>query len=111
MDYGTMYITATAANGKTCDIPVKIAAVSGGHEHTWSDFRKIDFEHHGYTKCTDPACPGVAPAFDKGSQYAVHEFVGGCTENARRAAILTILTQNIILNLLQKLPQLASQAV
>ena len=80
MDYGTMYITATAANGKTCDIPVKIAAVSGGHEHTWSDFRKIDFEHHGYTKCTDPACPGVAPAFDKGSQYAVHEFVGGCTE-------------------------------
>ena len=80
MDYGTMYITATAANGKTCDIPVKIAAVSGGHEHTWSDFRKIDFEHHGYTKCTAPACPGVAPAFDKGSQYAVHEFVGGCTE-------------------------------
>ena len=80
MDYGTMYITATAADGKTCDIPVKIAAVSGGHEHTWSNFRKIDFEHHGYTKCTDPACPGVAPAFDKGSQYAVHEFVGGCTE-------------------------------
>ena len=80
MDYGTMYITATAADGKTCDIPVKIAAVSGGHEHTWSDFRKIDFEHHGYTKCTAPACPGVAPAFDKGSQYAVHEFVGGCTE-------------------------------
>ena len=80
MDYGTMYITATAEDGKTCDIPVKIAAVSGGHEHTWSDFKKIDFEHHGYTKCTDPACPGVAPAFDKGSQYAVHEFVGGCTE-------------------------------
>ena len=80
MDYGTMYITATAADGKTCDIPVKIAAVSGGHEHTWSDFGKIDFEYHGYTKCTDPACPGVAPAFDKGSQYAAHEFVGGCTE-------------------------------
>ena len=80
MDYGTMYITATAADGKTCDIPVRIAAVSGGHEHSWSDFEKIDFEHHGYTKCTDPACPGVAPAFDKGSQYAVHEFVGGCTE-------------------------------
>ncbi len=80
MDYGTMYITATAEDGKTCDIPVKIAAVSGGHEHTWSDFKKIDFEHHGYTKCTAPACPGVAPAFDKGSQYAVHEFVGGCTE-------------------------------
>ena len=81
MDYGTMYITATAANGKTCDIPVRIAAVSGGHEHTWVEkIEKIDFEHHGYTKCTDPACPGVAPAFDKGSQYASHEFVGGCTE-------------------------------
>ena len=81
MDYGTMYITATAADGKTCDIPVKIAAVSGGHEHTWvKKIEKIDFEHHGYTKCTDPDCPGVAPAFDKGSQYAVHEFVGGCTE-------------------------------
>ncbi len=80
MDGGTMYITATAADGKTCDIPVRIAAVSGGHEHTWSDFGKIDFEYHGYRKCTDPTCPGVAPAFDKGSQYAVHEFVGGCTE-------------------------------
>ena len=80
MDYGTMYITATAADGKTCDIPVRIAAVSGGHEHTWRDFGKIDFEYHGYRKCTDPACPGVAPAFDKDSQYAVHEFVGGCTE-------------------------------
>ena len=82
MGGGTMYITATAADGKTCcDIPVKIAAVSGGHEHTWVEkIEKIDFEHHGYTKCTDPACPGVAPAFDKDSQYAVHEFVGGCTE-------------------------------
>ena len=81
MDGGTMYITATAANGKTCDIPVTIAAVSGGHEHTWVEkIEKIDFKHHGYTKCTDPDCPGVAPAFDKGSQYAVHEFVGGCTE-------------------------------
>ena len=81
MGGGTMYITATAADGKTCDIPVKIAAVSGGHEHTWVEkIEKIDFEHHGYTKCTDPDCPGVAPAFDKGSQYAVHEFNGGCTE-------------------------------
>ena len=81
MDYGTMYITATAADGKTCDIPVRIAAVSGGHEHTWVEkIEKIDFEHHGYTKCTDPDCPGVAPAFDKGSHYASHEFVGGCTE-------------------------------
>ena len=80
MDGGTMYVTATAADGQTCDIPVTIAAVSGGHEHTWvEEIGKIDYEHHGYTKCTDPACPGVAPAFDKGSQYAVHEFVGGCT--------------------------------
>ena len=88
MDYGTMYITATAADGKTCDIPVRIAAVSGGHEHTWSDFGKIDFEYHGYRKCTDPACPGVAPAFDKGSQYAVHEFVGGCTEKCTKCGNL-----------------------
>ena len=88
MDGGTMYITATAADGKTCNIPVQIGAVSGGHEHTWSDFGKIDFEHHGYTKCTDPACPGVAPAFDKGSQYAVHEFVGGCTEKCTKCGNL-----------------------
>ena len=89
MDYGTMYITATAADGKTCDIPVRIAAVSGGHEHTWvKKIEKIDFEHHGYTKCTDPACPGVAPAFDKGSQYAVHEFVGGCTEKCTKCGNL-----------------------
>lgn len=88
MDYGTMYITATAKDGKTCDIPVRIAAVSGGHEHTWSDFGKIDFEYHGYRKCTDPACPGVAPAFDKGSQYAVHEFVGGCTEKCTKCGNL-----------------------
>ena len=80
MDGGTMYVTATAADGQTCDIPVTIAAVSGGHEHTWSDFGKIDFEHHGYTKCADATCPGIAYAFDIGSQYAAHEFVGGCTE-------------------------------
>lgn len=80
MDGGTMYITATAADGQTCDIPVTIADVSGGHEHTWVEkIEKIDFEHHGYTKCTDPDCPGVAPAFDKGSHYASHEFNGGCT--------------------------------
>lgn len=89
MDGGTMYITATAADGQTCDIPVNIAAVSGGHEHTWVEkIEKIDFEHHGYTKCTDPACPGVAPAFDKGSQYAVHEFVGGCTEKCTKCGNL-----------------------
>ena len=80
MDGGTMYVTATAADGQTCDIPVTIAAVSGGHEHIWvEEIGKIDYEHHGYTKCADPACPGVAPAFDKGSQYASHEFDGGCT--------------------------------
>ena len=80
MDGGTMYVTATAADGQTCDIPVTIADVSGGHEHTWvEEIGKIDYEHHGYTKCADPACPGVAPAFDKGSQYASHEFDGGCT--------------------------------
>ncbi len=80
MDGGTMYITAKAHDGQTCDIPVTIAAVSGGHEHTWVEkIEKIDFEHHGYTKCTDPDCPGVAPAFDKDSHYASHEFSGGCT--------------------------------
>lgn len=80
MDGGTMYITATAADEQTCDIPVTIAAVSGGHEHTWvEEIKKIDYEHHGYTKCSDPSCPGVAPAFDKDSQYASHEFDGGCT--------------------------------
>ena len=88
MDYGTMYITATAADGKTCDIPVRIAAVSGGHEHTWSDFGKIDFEYHGYRKCTDPACPGIAYGFDTGSQYAAHEFVGGCTEKCTKCGNL-----------------------
>lgn len=88
MDYGTMYITATAADGKTCDIPVQIAAVSGGHEHTWSDFGKIDFEYHGYRKCTDPACPGIAYGFDTGSQYAAHEFVGGCTEKCTKCGNL-----------------------
>ena len=88
MDGGTMYITATAADGKTCNIPVRIAAVSGGHEHTWSDFGKIDFEYHGYRKCTDPACPGIAYGFDTGSQYAVHEFVGGCTEKCTKCGNL-----------------------
>ncbi len=84
MDGGTMYVTATAADGQTCDIPVTIAAVSGGHEHTWVEqIEKIDYEHHGYTKCTDPNCPGVAPAFDKGSQYASHDFYDGCTAKCK----------------------------
>ncbi len=89
MDGGTMYITATADDGQTCDIPVTIAAVSGGHEHTWVEkIEKIDFEHHGYTKCTDPACPGVAPAFDKGSHYASHEFNGGCAASCTKCGAL-----------------------
>lgn len=84
MDGGTMYITVTAADGQTCDIPVTIAAVSVGHEHTWvEEIEKIDYEHHGYTKCTDPTCPGVAPAFDKGSQYASHEFYSGCNAKCK----------------------------
>ena len=84
MDGGTMYVTATAADGQTCDIPVTIAAVSGGHEHTWvEEIGKIDHEHHGYTKCTDPACPGVSPAFDKGSQFASHEFYPGCNAKCK----------------------------
>ena len=33
-----------------------------------------------FTKCADAACPGIAYAFDTGSQYAAHEFAGGCTE-------------------------------
>lgn len=89
MDGGTMYITVTAADGQTCDIPVTIAAVSGGHEHTWvEEIEKIDYEHHGYTKCTDPTCPGVAPAFDKGSQYASHEFYSGCNAKCKKCGDL-----------------------
>lgn len=89
MDGGTMYITVTAADGQTCDIPVTIAAVSGGHEHTWVDeIEKIDYEHHGYTKCTDPTCPGVALAFDKGSQYASHEFYSGCNAKCKKCGDL-----------------------
>lgn len=82
-DAGTMYITATASDGQTCDIPVSVTAVSGGHEHTWSDFGKIDFAHHGYRQCTDPGCPGVSPAFDKGSQYAGHAFYSGCNASCK----------------------------
>ena len=89
MDGGTMYITVTAADGQTCDIPVTIAAVSGGHEHTWvEEIKKIDYEHHGYTKCTDPTCPGVALAFDKGSQYASHEFYSGCNAKCKKCGDL-----------------------
>lgn len=89
MNKGTAYITAEATDGQTCDILVPIADVSGGHEHTWVEkFEKIDFEHHGYTKCTDPACPGVAPAFDKGSEYASHEFYSGCNASCKKCGDL-----------------------
>ena len=89
MNKGTAYITAEAEDGQTCDILVPIADVSGGHEHTWVEkFEKIDFEHHGYTKCTDPACPGVAPAFDKGSEYASHEFYSGCNASCKKCGDL-----------------------
>lgn len=83
MDEGTMYITVTASDGQTCDIPVQIKAVSGGHEHTWSDFGKIDFEHHGYRKCSASDCPGIALTFDKGSQYSNHEFYDGCNAKCK----------------------------
>ena len=88
MDYGTMYITATAANGKTCDIPVRIAAVSGGHEHTWSDYGKIDIEHHGYRQCTASDCPGVCVAVDKGSGYEKHDFYPGCNATCKKCGDL-----------------------
>ncbi len=83
MNASTVYIKATGADGKSCNIPVEISEVTGGHEHTWSDFGKIDYEHHGYTKCTATNCPGVAPAFDKGSQYASHEFYDGCNAKCK----------------------------
>ena len=88
MDGGTMYITAIAADGQTCDIPIPVAAVSGGHEHTWSDFDKIDFEYHGYTKCTDPSCPGVCITLDKGSEYGKHDFYSGCNVKCKKCGDL-----------------------
>ena len=79
MDGGTMYITATAADGQTCDIPVTIADVSGGHEHTWVEkIEPIGNDYHGYTKCTAEDCPGVAYQFDKGSRYSTHDYAYGC---------------------------------
>lgn len=83
MNASTVYIKATGADGKSCNIPVEISEVTGEHEHTWSDFGKIDYEHHGYTKCMATNCPGVAPAFDKGSQYASHEFYDGCNAKCK----------------------------
>ncbi len=79
MDGGTMYITATAADGQTCDIPIQVHSVSGGHEHTWVEkIEPIGNDHHGYTKCTAEDCPGVAYQFDKGSRYSTHGYAYGC---------------------------------
>ena len=79
MDGGTMYITATAADGQTCDIPIYVYSVSGGHEHTWvEEIEPIGNDHHGYTKCTAEDCPGVAYQFDKGSGYSTHDYAYGC---------------------------------
>ena len=79
MDGGTMYITATAADGQTCDIPIYVYSVSGGHEHTWVEkIEPIGNDHHGYTKCTEEDCPGVAYQFDKGSRYSTHDYAYGC---------------------------------
>lgn len=111
MNYGTMYITATAADGKTCDIPVQIAAVSGGHEHTWSDFGKIDFEYHGYTKCSDPADRAYPMFLTQDRSMRHTSLLVGALKNVQSVAILTIQMQSIISNLLQKLLQLALMAV
>ena len=79
MDGGMMYITATAADGQTCDIPIQVHSVSGGHEHTWvEEIEPIGNDHHGYTKCTAEDCPGVAYQFDKGSRYSTHDYAYGC---------------------------------
>ena len=79
MDGGTMYITATAADGQTCDIPIRVNGVEGGHEHTWvEEIEQIGNEHHGYTKCTAEDCPGVAFRFDKGSGFSTHDYAYGC---------------------------------
>lgn len=79
MDGGTMYITATAADGQTCDIPIWVQSVSGGHEHTWvEEIEPIGNDYHGYTKCTAEDCPGVAYQFDKGSRYSTHDYAYDC---------------------------------
>ncbi len=79
MDGGTMYITATAVDGQTCDIPIQVHSVSGGHEHTWVEkIEPIGNDFHGYTKCTAEDCPGVAYQFDKGSGYSTHDYAYGC---------------------------------
>lgn len=83
MDGGTIYVTVRAADGQTCEIPLRIEKTEGGHEHKWSDFGKIDYEHHGYRRCDDPDCPGVCVALDKGSQYARHDFYGDCNASCK----------------------------
>lgn len=73
-----MYVTVTASDGQTCEIPISIAAVTGGHNHTWTDFGAIDYEYHGYTKCSDPTCPGICYQLDVGSSCGEHTFPDGC---------------------------------
>ena len=49
---------------------------------------KIDFEYHGYTKCTDPSCPGVCVTLDKGSEYGKHDFYSGCNVKCKKCGDL-----------------------
>ena len=83
MNSGTAYVIATAANGKTCKIPLNINGVSGGHEHTYGDIECIDGTYHGRTTCSDPSCPGVSPYFDVNSDIGEHDYYGNCTVSCK----------------------------
>ena len=97
MDGGTMYITVTAADGQTCDIPVTIAAVSGGHEHTWvEEIKKIDYEHHGYPIRLAQALPLL---LTKARSMQATSSIRAVTQSAKSAATSAIRTQSIILPL------------
>lgn len=85
---GTLPITVTAADGQTCEIPLIIAEVSGGHEHQWSDYGIIDYEYHGYTKCGDPNCPGICYLLDVGSLCGKHDFSLGCNATCRKCGTI-----------------------
>lgn len=81
---GMMYVTATASDGQICDIPVLIYGITGGHDHKWADYGKIDYEYHGYTKCTDPDCPGICYQLDIGSLWGKHDFSEGCNVKCKK---------------------------
>lgn len=82
MDGGTMYITATAADGQTCDIPIWVQSVSSGHEHTWvEEIEPIGNDYHGYTKCTAEDCPALRISLTK-------------VRDIRRTITLTAVTSN-----------------